>query len=55
MIMRRRALPGQGANICDLGRLDPLPPPAGVGTDHFRVLPQSEINVIGRMAPMTGI
>jgi hypothetical protein len=50
--MRRGAIPGQGGNVCDLGRLGS--PPALPG-DHFRVFKEAEINVIARMAPMTGI
>ena len=56
-IMRRGAMPGQGGNVCDLGR---LARPASLSlisrADHFRVLTAaSKINAIGRMAPMTGI
>jgi hypothetical protein len=58
-IMRRGAIPGQGGNVCDLGRLGgPSSCPksiSGQNRDHFRVFEEAEINVIARMAPMTGI
>jgi len=32
MIMRRRAIPGQGGNICNLGRREPRNPPPEIKT-----------------------
>jgi hypothetical protein len=53
--MRRRAMGGQGANVCDLGRAGSGISDAAPESDHFRVLAKVEINVIARMAPMKGI
>jgi hypothetical protein len=54
-IMRRRAMGGQGANVCDLGRAGSGVSDLAPESDHFRVLAKLEINVIARMAPMKGI
>jgi hypothetical protein len=56
MIMRRRAVPGQGGNLCDFGRLGM----AGLADearncDHNRVLPKAKINVIERTRYCDGI
>jgi hypothetical protein len=62
----RRSGPAQpdDPGIAQKGRQSLSRPRRGEGTDgvrrcavhlHFRVLPWSEINVIGRMAPMKGI
>jgi hypothetical protein len=55
LIMRRRAIGGQGANVCDLGRPGSGSSDLAPESDHFRVLAKAEINVIERMAPMKGI
>jgi hypothetical protein len=55
VIMRRRAMGGQGANVCDLGRAGSGNSNLAPESDHFRVLAKLEINVIARMAPMKGI
>jgi hypothetical protein len=54
-IMRRRAMAGQGANVCDLGRSGSGNSDLAPESDHFHVLAKAEINVIERMAPMKGI
>jgi hypothetical protein len=66
-IMRRRTRPRQGGNLSDLGwptapseRFRTANPasrwlPIACRNDHFRVLAQSEINVIARMGAMAGI
>jgi hypothetical protein len=48
-------MPGQGANVCDLGR--PPRPPALflINWATFQVLVEPKINVIAGMAPMIGI
>jgi hypothetical protein len=53
--MRRRAVPGQGGNRTDLGRRRAAAQGIGWQNDHFRVWPWPEINVIARMAVITGI
>jgi hypothetical protein len=54
--MRRGAIPGQGGNVCDLGRLGGPPKrPRSKMTCIFEGFEQAEINVIARMPPMTGI
>jgi hypothetical protein len=56
--MRRGTISGQGANVCDLGRaarfaaLSPIKPPSF--SDFFHDTAEAKINVISRMAPMTG-
>jgi hypothetical protein len=58
-IMRRGTMPGQGANVCDLGRDGGLPCCYRSNRRHFSELfndpAQPKINVIARMAPMTGV
>jgi hypothetical protein len=54
LIMRRRATGGQGANVCNLGRFGSAGSDLAPGSDHFRVLAEAEIKVIGRMAPIPG-
>jgi hypothetical protein len=55
MIMRCRAMPGQGGNICDLGRLPFQIANSTRRGDHDRVLEESKINVIGRWQGCSGI
>jgi hypothetical protein len=56
--MRRGVMPGQGANVCDLGRaarfvaLSSIKPSSFSGFFHDTAEPN--INAISRMAPMTG-
>jgi hypothetical protein len=55
IIMRRRAIAGQGGNVCNLGRLARSRSCLRSIGCHFRVFAEPKINVIARMAPMTGI
>jgi hypothetical protein len=59
MIMRRGTMPGQGANVCDLGRDGGLPCCRRSKQRQFSYLfndlAEPKINVIARMAPMTGV
>jgi hypothetical protein len=55
LIMRRLATGGQGANVCNLGRFGSARSDLALESDHFRVLAEAEIKVIGRMAPIPGI
>jgi hypothetical protein len=56
--MRRGVTPGQGANVCDLGRaagfaaLSSIKPSSF--SDFFHDTAEPNINAISRMAPMTG-
>jgi len=53
--MRRGTMPGQGGNVCDLGRAAGSRPCHGSKSHLFRRLAQPEINVIAGMAPIIGI